>query len=87
VLVELLQQFLGDCPRYARELRAALQAGDANALERAAHSLKGAVMICGADGVAHLAAQLESIGREARLEEELETLCEHLSQQVNLDPE
>jgi HPt (histidine-containing phosphotransfer) domain-containing protein len=49
VLHEILTVFLTDVPRRMASLKAAWQAGDAPAVQRAAHSLKGSSGNIGAD--------------------------------------
>jgi HPt (histidine-containing phosphotransfer) domain-containing protein len=62
LLMELLGEFAADCPVHVRELRAALAGGDAGALARASHSLKGALRVIAAVPAAELAQELESLG-------------------------
>ncbi len=45
------------------QIRAAVAAGDADALQRSAHSLKGSVSNFGADAAYHAAFALEVMGR------------------------
>lgn len=54
--------FLGDAPKLMSELRAAVADGDALAVQRAAHGLKGAAGYVGAGPTAAAAAVLEKIG-------------------------
>ncbi|MCC7493754.1 MAG: response regulator [Fimbriimonadaceae bacterium] len=66
---ELLELFLDDLPRLHREVSAAAQAGDAVVLERAAHTLKGAVGNFGAKPAFAAAQRLEQLGRSGELRE------------------
>jgi two-component system, sensor histidine kinase and response regulator len=63
LLRELVDLFLEDCPRLIGDLRAAIEASDATAVKRAAHTLKGALQNFGAADVAGTAQQLETMGR------------------------
>lgn len=60
LLCKLIDLFLQDLPDNFDALREALQAGDAQALERAAHRLKGAASTLSADALASRAAQIEA---------------------------
>jgi PAS domain S-box-containing protein len=63
LLRELTDVFLQDCPRLETEIRTALQNGDVAALQRGAHSLKGAASILGGQSVFEAALRLEKMGR------------------------
>lgn len=52
----------------------ALDAGDAQALQRAAHTLKGSIANFGAKAATEAALALEELGRAERLEEAAERL-------------
>jgi HPt (histidine-containing phosphotransfer) domain-containing protein len=58
-LRELIEIFLQDTPERMAELEAALAKGDAPALMRAAHSIKGSSSNFGATKFAHLAHAIE----------------------------
>jgi signal transduction histidine kinase/CheY-like chemotaxis protein len=83
-LQELAGQFFSDCPQQLAEMRAAIAGGDHQALEQAAHSLKGAVSNFAAAAAFEAAAGLERLGRAgdlaraeallAQLEDEIERL-------------
>ena len=62
-LVEVVEAFLGDSPPRLQTLRASLEGGDAEAIGRAAHSLKGSCASLGAAQMAALCARLEAMGR------------------------
>ena len=66
---ELVDTYLEDSPKLIRELQSALQAGDAEAFRRAAHSLKSNAATFGAARLAQQAKDLEMIGKEGRLGE------------------
>jgi HPt (histidine-containing phosphotransfer) domain-containing protein len=63
LLQEVTSLFLEDTPRQLAELRATLERSDGPALERAAHSLKGAVGNFGARAAYEAALELESLAR------------------------
>jgi PAS domain S-box-containing protein len=68
---ELLAQIVGlsqaDCSRLRRELREALDRGDAVGLARTAHSLKGVLANLSASSASAAARRLEEIAREGHL--------------------
>jgi HPt (histidine-containing phosphotransfer) domain-containing protein len=68
VLSELITLFLDDTPRLLAEARAAVEAGDAQVLQRAAHTLKSSGASLGALPLSALCAELETMGRESQLE-------------------
>jgi PAS domain S-box-containing protein len=63
LLRELIEVFLGDCPKWLSDLRRAAAAGNAVDLRRAAHTIKGAVGYFGADEAAAAADRLQELGR------------------------
>ena len=63
LLREIVGLFLEDSPRLMAEVQAAVAAQDAQALRRAAHTLKGAASNFGAAAVVAAAFELESMGR------------------------
>lgn len=65
---ELVQCFLDDSSGLLPAVQRAIQQRDANALHRAAHSLKGLAASCGATMVVNAAARLEQFGREHELD-------------------
>lgn len=77
LMLEVFELFLADGPRMLRVVREASERGDARELERAAHSLKGALLNLSADPVADLARSLEERGRSGSVgaaEEDLRRL-------------
>ncbi|MFM1769521.1 MAG: Signal transduction histidine-protein kinase BarA [Verrucomicrobiota bacterium] len=68
LLREVAGLFREDAPRLLAELRAAVATADADALERSAHSLKGAVGNFGAQAAWEGARTLEDLARAGRLE-------------------
>lgn len=67
LLREVAQLFLEEYPALVDEVRAAVAAGDADALQRAAHSLKGSVSNFGADAAYDAAFALEMTGRSREM--------------------
>jgi two-component system, sensor histidine kinase and response regulator len=67
LLREVAQLFLEEYPTLVDEIRAAASVNDADALQRAAHSLKGSVSNFGAESVYHAAFTLEHMGRKGDL--------------------
>jgi two-component system sensor histidine kinase/response regulator len=67
LLQEIVALFLEDSPRVLEEVRAAVAAGDAVALKRAAHTLKGSASNFGAAAVVATALELEAMGRTGDL--------------------
>ena len=71
---QLLMTFDQDADAHLAMLRTAIAEGDAGRLGREAHALKGASLTIGAQGMAELCKQLESLGMTHRLEGALATL-------------
>jgi HPt (histidine-containing phosphotransfer) domain-containing protein len=67
LLQEVVEAFLEECPGLMEQTRAAVAAGDANMLRRAAHTLKSVMRTLGLETPAQLAAELEEMGRSANL--------------------
>jgi len=67
LLQELAGIFLDEYPRMMSDIRAAIGNHDCEALQRAAHALKGSVGNFGAEGTAESALRLETMGRNADL--------------------
>lgn len=67
LLGELVEVFLRDYPRLLAGVRDAAARGDAQALARAAHTMKGAVSSFAAPAATAAALQLEEIGRRGEL--------------------
>ena len=73
-LINLCQIFLEESPKTLRNLRQALAEGDAGAVMRAAHSLKGEVGYLGAGVASQAARKLEDMARENKLTGAPETM-------------
>lgn len=65
LLSEMIEIFREDTPERLRDILAAAEAGDAHALSRAAHALKGGAGALGAKALQALAADLEAEAEEA----------------------
>ena len=60
---EMVGFFFGDAARLLREIRTAAAAGDATAIERKAHRLKGTVLYLGAETASRTVAAVEELAR------------------------
>jgi HPt (histidine-containing phosphotransfer) domain-containing protein len=88
LLVEVIQTCLDGQQSHLEKIRTALKAGDAKTLERAAHQLKGSLLLLSAQTASAAAQSLEDLGREGalvdakhtveRLENEMRRLTEAL---------
>jgi HPt (histidine-containing phosphotransfer) domain-containing protein len=85
LLGALFEAFQQDYPKQLVELWDAISTGDAAYTARVAHSLKGAIGYFGAQRASALAAQLETLGRQAAMEDaasilqQLEQECGRMS--------
>jgi two-component system, sensor histidine kinase and response regulator len=68
LLREIAALFLETYPEALHELHCAVDSGDAKALERSAHGLKGSVSNFGAAAAVEAAKNLEDLGRAHRME-------------------
>jgi len=75
-LQELAEQFFSDCPRLLAGMRAAVAGSDHQALEQAAHSLKGAVGNFAAAAAFEAAAVVEKMGRAGSLDQAEEAIAQ-----------
>jgi signal transduction histidine kinase/CheY-like chemotaxis protein/HPt (histidine-containing phosphotransfer) domain-containing protein len=76
LLQEIATVFLKESPRMVNELRDAVAARDAHRVNRAAHTLKGAVATLGAPAARDLAFQIEKLGANGELDEAASRLVE-----------
>src|SRR5207245_8268096 len=67
LLAEIVDLFLESAPRLMRDLKRALVSKDAGKLERAAHTLKGAIANFGARPAFEAASKMEEHGRRGDL--------------------
>ena len=63
LLRELAGLFVGDCPRMLSDIQDAVRDGNAEALQKAAHALKGSVSNFAAEAAVQVAFRLEMMGR------------------------
>ena len=68
LLIDIMDVFQQNAPKYREALREAVRHEDARQLEYAAHRLKGALGAIGATTAYTLAAQLETMGHEGHLD-------------------
>jgi two-component system, sensor histidine kinase and response regulator len=87
LLRELVRLFLADCPQRLAEIKEAIRGGDAGALSRAAHSLKGSVGNFAAKYAFAAARRLEIMGRDGSLDNADEALMTLESELVRLTEE
>jgi signal transduction histidine kinase/DNA-binding response OmpR family regulator len=80
LLREMLDSLRRDAPRYIGEIRAAAAAGDAAAVGRAAHALKGCAGSCGAAALSAAATRIEDEPGRGTGETELAALDDLLAQ-------
>lgn len=90
LLVELANMCLADTPDALENIRSAVASGDAKGVQRAAHKLKGSLLVLAADPASDAAYRLETLGAEgsldnaatalATLEQELDRLLPALTQ-------
>jgi len=64
----LIEIFMEDATRLLGEMRAAVEQGEAEKLERAAHALKGSSATLGAEPLSALCQELEAMGRAGALD-------------------
>jgi HPt (histidine-containing phosphotransfer) domain-containing protein len=69
LLREVARMFLAEAPQVLAQVRAAIAAGDADGLRRAAHTLRGSAGVFAAWNVERLAGQLEEVGSSGRMAE------------------
>jgi HPt (histidine-containing phosphotransfer) domain-containing protein len=67
-LERLIETFRRDCKAYLRDIRSAIDRGDAEALVNEAHGLKGAAAHLQAESVRAAARRLEEVGRKGELD-------------------
>jgi HPt (histidine-containing phosphotransfer) domain-containing protein len=67
VLERILAAYLAELPRYLGELRTALDQGDAPLAQRAAHSLKGASQLIGAEPLGAACERVEHAAKGGHL--------------------
>ena len=96
-LRKMLQEFLDSASKQLETLEEAAKRGDAELIEREAHSIKGAAGNLGATGIADVSLRLELLGRKtdlsgaheviARLKTEFKRLEKHVHQSFKVETE
>jgi signal transduction histidine kinase/CheY-like chemotaxis protein/HPt (histidine-containing phosphotransfer) domain-containing protein len=86
LLAELVALFLQGLPEMLTNLRDAITAGDARAIERAAHKLKGSVGNFAAQPAFEAAMKLEILGRNGSLSEVEPAFCDLEKEIARLKP-
>jgi CheY-like chemotaxis protein/HPt (histidine-containing phosphotransfer) domain-containing protein len=76
LLRELAGLFVGDCPRMLSDIQDAVRDGNADALQKAAHALKGSVSNFAAEAAVQVAFRLEMMGRNQDLTDATQALKE-----------
>jgi CheY-like chemotaxis protein len=74
LLKDVVRLFLDDCPQLLNGIRGAVERGDAQGMERAAHKLKGSVANFAAPAAYVAALRLEVMGRAGHLDQATEAL-------------
>jgi len=82
LLYTLAELFVEQAPLDMAATRAALDAGDAAALARAAHRMKGAILQFSAPTVFAGISQLEALGKAGALDQAM-TVCAHVEQELH----
>jgi PAS domain S-box-containing protein len=86
LLRELVDVFFEDCPRMWQNIHDALAGGDAAKLSRAAHTLKGAVGVFGAQTAYETAERLERLAGLGNLSRAVEVVAELETELERLKP-
>lgn len=68
LLKEVAQLYLEECPTLVEQISDAVAGGNALALQRSAHTLKGSLSALGADASVQAALDLEMMGRNQTLQ-------------------
>jgi CheY-like chemotaxis protein len=69
IVKEMAELMMTECPKLLAELRAGLDTGKAQEVQRAAHTIKGSASVFGAKYVVERASRMEQMGREGDLSE------------------
>jgi HPt (histidine-containing phosphotransfer) domain-containing protein len=67
-LAELIDTFIGEAPQMLADMRQSVEEGDAELLQRAAHSFKSNSAEFGAMALSDLCRELEKMGKNGKLE-------------------
>jgi HPt (histidine-containing phosphotransfer) domain-containing protein len=87
LLAEIARLFLGEYPALLAQIHAAHQRGDAQQLERAAHSLKGSAANFGARRVVESAFAVERLGKAGDLSAAGPAIAELEAELATIKPE
>ncbi|MBB3190574.1 response regulator [Halomonas cerina] len=68
LLVEMVEIFLEECPQLMQAMETALDKGDAKALRRHAHTLKGSARVVGGQAAGKAAERLETLAKAGELD-------------------
>ena len=68
-IIDLLNQFISDASNYVKDISSGATAGDAERVEKAAHTLKSSSASLGAKNVSELCRRLQQLGRENKIQE------------------
>jgi len=79
----LIESFLRECPDLLAALRAAVAGGDGRRLHHAAHTIKGAIGLFGAQAAWDLGQRLETMGRQNDLAQAA-SVCADLERHIEL---
>jgi len=71
-LDDVLEVFIDECPKMLEGLRRGVTEGNAREIERAAHTMKGALLNISADPAAGIVVVLETMARDNDLEKSIE---------------
>ncbi|NNF03644.1 MAG: response regulator [Rhodothermales bacterium] len=80
-IADLIGDFVTEANRFRSEIHAGLQAGNADSVRRAAHTLSSNSLTFGAEKLAATCRDIEQLAREGRLDE-TEPLVERFEQQI-----
>lgn len=69
ILQEMIELFIGECPKQMHEIESAHADGDLQRLTRSAHTLKGSVALFAADAATEAAKRIEFMGRNNNVDE------------------
>ncbi len=86
ILASLIDLFEDELPGMMEAIRGAMKSGDAEALNRAAHRLKGSVSVFGAEAMAEAAFALEQAGRSGDVAATGQRFCELEQEIARLHP-
>lgn len=86
MLAEIAGMFVTDAPSQMTELREAVESGDADGVERTAHSLKGSSGNIGASRMSEICNELQNVGASGNLARAPEVLEQLEAEFVRVRP-